>query len=97
MATAYSGAVGVPLNYSTWFFPAADFAVVVQAYREFCLRVRDEQGFRCDMPTVGYLLSRDRSAILSPCFDEPMVALRAVSTQSKGWDDFAIDFSSNPF
>ena len=92
MSTARSGADGAPLNYSTWFFPAADFAVVVQAYREFCLRVRQEQGFRCDMPTVGYLLGRDRSAILSPCFDEPMVALRAVSTQSKGWDDFAIDF-----
>ena len=80
------------LYYSTWFFPAADFAVVVQAYSEFSQRIREETGFRCDMPTVGYFLSRDRSAILSPCFDEPMIALRAVSTESKGWDDFAIDF-----
>lgn len=80
------------LRYSTWFFPANDFTVVVQAYREFCARVRSESGFRCDMPTVGYLVGRDNSAILSPSFDEPMVALRAVSTQSKGWDDFAIDF-----
>ena len=37
-------------------------------------------------------MSRDRTAILSPCFDEPMIALRAVSTQTRGWDDFAIDF-----
>ena len=92
MSTVNSGADAKPLNYSTWFFPAADFAVVVQAYREFCLRIRSEHGFRCDMPTVGYLLGRDRSAILSPCFDEPMVALRAVSTEKKGWDNFAIDF-----
>lgn len=91
-STVKSGTDAKPLNYSTWFFPAADFAVVVQAYRDFCLRIRDEHGFRCDMPTVGYLLGRDRSAILSPCFDEPMIALRAVSTDNKGWDNFAIDF-----
>ena len=93
MSTAKSGVKAQQsLKYSTWFFPASDFAVVVQAYREFCAQVREDSGFRCDMPTVGYLLGRDPSAILSPCFDEPMIALRAVSTQSKGWDDFAIDF-----
>ncbi len=92
-STAQSGAgKGAALNYSTWFFPAADFAVIVQAYCEFSRRIREQTGFRCDMPTVGYFLSRDRSAILSPCFDEPMIALRTVSTQHKGWDDFAIDF-----
>lgn len=93
MATATSGADATPLNYSTWFFPATDFSVVVQAYRDFCLRIREETGFRCDMPTVGYLLDQDRSAILSPCFDEPMIALRAVSTDQKGWENFAIDFA----
>jgi FAD/FMN-containing dehydrogenase len=82
-----------PLNYSTWFFPAADFAIVVQAYRDFCIRMQDANGFRCDLPTVGFRIARDRSALLSPSFDEPMVALRALSTQSKGWDDFAIDFA----
>lgn len=93
MSTVTSGADAAPLHYSTWFFPAADFSVVVQAYRDFCVRIRDEQGFRCDMPTVGYLLQNDRSSILSPCFDEPMIALRAVSTPQKGWEDFAIDFA----
>lgn len=80
------------LHYSTWFFPAADFAIVVQAYREFCLRIKRNSGFRCDMPTVGFRLGRDGSALLSPSFDEPMIALRAISTQEKGWEDFAIDF-----
>lgn len=92
MSTAASGKDSKPLNYSTWFFPAADFAVVVSAYRDFCQRIWDEQKYRCDMPTVGYLVGRDRSAILSPSFDEPMIALRAVSTESKGWDNFSIDF-----
>lgn len=80
------------LHYSTWFFPAADFAIVVQAYREFCLRIHRDSGFRCDMPTVGFKIGKDRTALLSPSFDEPMIALRAISTQVKGWDDFAIDF-----
>lgn len=82
----------LPLQYSTWAFPAADFSIVVRAYRELCLRVRKESGFRCDLPTVGYRISRDQSALLSPSFDEPMFALRAVSTQTRGWEDFALDF-----
>lgn len=80
------------LNYSTWLFPAADFAIVVQAFREMCLRVQEENGFRCDLPAVGFRVGQDASALLSPSFDEPMIALRAITTQAKGWDDFAIDF-----
>lgn len=81
------------INYSTWAFPAADFAIVVQAYREFCLRIRKESGFRCDLPTVGFRIARDRSALLSPSFDEPMFALCAMSTETKGWEDFVLDFA----
>ena len=80
------------LYYSTWFFPASDFAIVVQAYRDFCYRIRENSNYRCDMPTVGFRIGRDRSALLSPSFDEPMIALRAISTQAKGWEDFALDF-----
>jgi hypothetical protein len=83
---------GQPLQYSTWAFPAADFSIVVQAYQDFCTRIRDETGFRCDMPTAGFRLCRDQSALLSPSFDEPMFVLRALSTQTRGWEDFAIDF-----
>ena len=81
------------LNYSTWLFPASDFGIVVRAYRLFCERIRTESGFRCDMPTIGFRLNRDSSALLSPMFDEPMIALRAISTQAAGWEDFAIDFA----
>jgi hypothetical protein len=80
------------LQYSTWLFPAADFSIVIHAYRDFCTRTLTESGFRCDMPTLGYRLCRDQSALLSPCFDEPMFTLSAVSTQTRGWEDFVIDF-----
>lgn len=93
MSSTRNGKPSNRLFYSTWFFPAADFAIVVQAYREFCLRIHKNSGFRCDMPTVGFRIGKDGSSLLSPSFDEPMIALRAISTQSAGWEDFCIDFS----
>ena len=91
--SSHSGGRGPGLQYSTWVFPAADFSIVVQAYRDFCLRIRQHSGFRCDMPAVGFRLCRDQSALLSPSFDEPMFALRVMSTQTRGWEDFVIDLA----
>ena len=31
--------------------------------------------------------------MLSPSCDEPMIALRAVSTQTEGWEDFTLDLA----
>lgn len=81
------------LLYSTWCFPALDFSVVIKAYSEFCQRTLQENGYRCDMPAVGFRVSKDPSALLSPSFDEPMFALQTVSTQHRGWDDFVSDLA----
>lgn len=81
------------LLYSTWCFPAMDFSVVVKAYAEFCQRTLRESGYRCDLPAVGFRVSKDPTALLSPSFDEPMFALQTVSTQARGWDDFVIDLA----
>ena len=79
--------------YSTWCFPAADFSVVVKAYRDFCEAVLARSRYRCDLPATGYLLCSDRSSLLSPSYDEPMIALTTASTTQKGWDDFVIDLA----
>ena len=81
------------LLYSTWCFPASDFPLVIKAYREFCRDTLETSGYRTDLPAVGFRVARDRSALLSPSFDEPMIALNVVSTQQKGWEDFVIDLS----
>ncbi|MGB5489586.1 MAG: FAD-binding oxidoreductase [Woeseiaceae bacterium] len=81
------------LLYSTWCFPAMDFSIVVKAYAEFCQQTLRDNHYRCDLPAVGFRVSRDPSALLSPSFDEPMFALQTVSTQSRGWDDFVIDLA----
>jgi hypothetical protein len=80
-------------TYTTWAFPAAEFSNVVLAYKLFCKEHYARTGFRCDMPTVGFRLNRDRSALLSPSFDSPMFTLSPLSTQDQGWDDFVLDFA----
>jgi hypothetical protein len=80
-------------TYTTWAFPAAEFPNVVLAYKLFCKEYYARTGFRCDMPTVGFRLNRDRSALLSPSFDSPMFTLSPLSTQDQGWEDFVLDFA----
>jgi FAD/FMN-containing dehydrogenase len=79
--------------YSTWCFPACDFSLVVKAYARFCRTTFANTAYRCDMPTVGFYVARDNSALLSPSFDEPLIALQTQSTQQRGWDDFALDLA----
>jgi FAD/FMN-containing dehydrogenase len=79
--------------YSTWCFPATDFSFVVRAYRDFCQQTFENSRYRCDMPAIGYRVCKDSTAVLSPSFDEPMIALQTASTQRHGWDDFVIDLA----
>jgi len=79
--------------YSSWCFPAANFSMVVKAYRDFCEAAYATSNYRCDMPAVGYRLSHDATSLLSPSFDESMIALTSASTQPTGWDDFVIDLA----
>jgi len=79
--------------YSTWCFPAANFSVIVKAYRDFCETTYASSQYRCDMPAVGFRLCRDTTSLLSPSFDESMIAITTASTQLKGWDDFVIDLA----
>jgi FAD/FMN-containing dehydrogenase len=80
-------------TYTTWAFPAAQFANVALAYKLFCKEHYARTNFRCDMPTVGFRLNRDRSALLSPSFESAMFTLSPLSTQDAGWDDFVLEFA----
>jgi hypothetical protein len=80
-------------TYTTWGFPASEFANTALAYKLFCKEHYARTGFRCDIPTVGFRLNRDRSSLLSPSFDTPIFTLSPLSTQLDGWDDFVLDFA----
>jgi FAD/FMN-containing dehydrogenase len=80
-------------TYTTWAFPASEFANTVLAYKLFCKEYYARTGFRCDMPAVSFRLNRDRSALLSPSFDSAVFTISPLSTQTDGWDDFVFDFA----
>jgi len=80
-------------RYSTWCFPAANFSMIAKAYRDFCEMTYASNQYRCDMPAVGFHLCNDKTSLLSPSFDESMIALTTASTQAKGWEDFVIDLA----
>ncbi len=81
------------LLYSTWCFPASDFSLVAKAYQSFCKTNYERTGYRCDVPAIGYRIARDATSILSPSYDEPLIALQTMSTQLAGWEDFVIDLA----
>ncbi len=79
--------------HSAWCFPATDFSLVIKAFRDFCQQTFEDAGYRTDLPVVGFRVAQDTSAVLSPSFDEPLVALQVSSTVEKGWEDFVIDLA----
>jgi hypothetical protein len=80
-------------SYSTWAFPAKQAGELAAAYKLFSKEHYSRTGFRCDMPTVAFRLNQDRSSLLSPSFDGPMLTLSPLCTQPDGWEDFVFDFS----
>lgn len=80
-------------SYCTWAFPAAGFTRVVAAFKLFSKEHYARTGFRCDMPAAGFRLNQDRTALLSPSFDGPMLTISPLSTQRTGWDDYVFDFA----
>lgn len=80
-------------QYCTWAFPLSEFATIALDYRNFCHEHYERTGFRCDMPSVGFRLARDRSAVLSPAFDDTLFTISPLCTQSDGWDDFVFEFA----
>jgi hypothetical protein len=80
-------------NYCTWAFPLGGFTKVASAYKLFCKTHYARTGFRCDMPTIAYRMNQDRSALLSPSFDGPVMTLSPLSTDATGLEDFMFEFA----
>ena len=79
--------------YTTWCFPARHAAEVCRAYTRFCRSAYDATGFRPDLPTVGFRVSQDRTALMSPSRHEDMIAIQTSSNAADGWEDFVIDLA----
>lgn len=81
-------------GYCTWLFPAKSFGKTLRHYQSFCKQYYKTNGYRCDLPAVGFKVNRDSNALLSPSFHEAMFALRpTVSKPDNDWEDFLLEFS----
>ena len=88
-----TGDMSTTPHYSTWLFSASRASEVTEAYIEFCRDVYQTTGYRADLPTVGFRVAKDPSALMSPSRTRAMVALQTCSTRVDGWEDFVIDLA----
>jgi FAD/FMN-containing dehydrogenase len=80
-------------NFSTWAFPQPRFAEIVNEFMQFSYEHFERTGYRCDMPAHSYRMTRDTSALLAPSFNGPIMTISPMSTERRGWQDYAFDFA----
>jgi hypothetical protein len=85
--------VEIRQSYTTWAFPEAAYPRVLRDYFLFCREYYREHQYRANLMHMSHRLVQDRSSILSPSFDGPMVTLDPWSTRDHGWDDYLIEFN----
>jgi FAD/FMN-containing dehydrogenase len=80
-------------SYTTWAFPEAGYPQVLRDYFIFCREYYREHQYRANLMHVSHRLAQDKSSLLSPSFNGPMITLDPWSTRDLGWDDFLIEFN----
>ena len=75
-------------TFSIWTFPEAEYAQSIRAYFRFCRDYQKRHGFRSNMLSVGYRVSRDTQSLFSYSGRENMMTLDPVSTGDAGWEAF---------
>jgi FAD/FMN-containing dehydrogenase len=80
-------------SYTTWAFPEAEYPAVLGDYFTFCREYYRAHHYRANLMHMSHRLAQDKSSILSPSFDGPVVTLDPWSTRDLGWDDFLIEFN----
>lgn len=81
------------VSYSTWAFPESDYPGILGDYIDFCAAYYRDNGYRCNLPTVGYRIGQDLNSVFSYSSESPVLTLEPMSTGDKGWEDFLIDFN----
>ena len=51
--------------FSMWAFREGGFFDILEEYCNFCIAYEQKTGYRCDLPSVGYAITRDVEALLS--------------------------------
>jgi L-gulonolactone oxidase len=74
--------------FSMWAFGEDGFFKTLEQYCDFCAEHERKTGYRCDLPSVGYAICKDRGALLSYCWDGPTLSIDPASTGGAEWEKF---------
>ena len=74
--------------FSIWAFEHQHFARIVREYFAFCREYYRLTGFRCDLPSVGYGVREDQSALFSYSRRGNAFTLDPISTGGEAWERF---------
>ena len=80
-------------TFSIWAFPEQKFAIILREYFAFCRNYYRENGYRCNLPNVGYRIREDRSSLFSYSSNGHVLTLDPVSTGDPGWEDFLVAYN----
>ena len=75
-------------TFSLWAFPEASYANVLPKYFQFCRDYYQQKGYRSNMLSVGYRISKDQNSLLSYSYDGTVMTVDPVSTGNDGWKPF---------
>ncbi len=75
-------------TFSFWAFPEARFPSVLAGYVQFSQNYYKQKGYRSNMLSVGYRVTKDQESLLSYSYDGNAMTVDPVSTANPGWDGF---------
>ena len=74
--------------FSMWAFREAGFFDTLEEYCDFLIAYEAKTGYRCDLPSVGYAISRDTEALLSYSWESATLSIDPASTGGPDWERF---------
>ena len=74
--------------FSMWAFREGGFFDILDEYCNFCLAYEKATGYRCNLPSVGYAITRDVEALLSYSWEGATLSIDPASTGGPEWEEF---------
>ena len=75
-------------TFSFWAFPEERFPAVLTSYFQFSRDYYQQKGYRSNMLSVGYRVTKDQESLLSYSYDGNVMTVDPVSTANVGWEPF---------
>jgi L-gulonolactone oxidase len=74
--------------FSMWAFREGGFFDILEEYCDFCIAYEKATGYRCDLPSVGYAITRDVEGVFSYSWEGSTLSIDPASTGGPEWEQF---------